>query len=376
MRHARLWASLLAALILLVLPKPADCALVRGKVQLEDGSPPNKVAGIERLCQTGSRQVAVADRKGMFLLTIDIDPLSELSCVLQAHLDGYESSVIEISSFNWLSDPNLPPLVLRPRGQGSVNSDNTVLFEQSGVPLEARTAWDGAARAARVANWTQAERQLRTVVKAAPGFARGWYGLGYARAQLHQPMEAQEALRRAVERNPKMLDAYLLLARVSNEARDWQGAADAAGGLIRGDAKKRYPEIYSHLALARYQLKDLDGAQASIEEGIRLDQKRTFPRNEYILGVILKAKQNYDGAREHLSKYLELVPKAPDAEVVKAALAHLGKTEAAGDELVLEAPRENPVSAEGEAWVPGGVKALAAIAHLEPVPSYPQFFSQ
>jgi len=368
-----MWAALFAGVWLLPLPLAGNTAVLRGKIEMEDGSPPNRAIGIERYCQNGARQVAVADRKGVFVFSMEIDPLTELACVLRAVLDGYESTVVEISSFNWFTDPNLPTIVLRRRGSGSVNNDEAI-FDQSGVPLEAKVAWEGAVRAVRLGNWVQAERQLRSAVQAAPRFAQGWYGLGYARAQMHKPQEAQEALRQAVERNPKSMDSYVLLARVSNEARDWQSTVHAAETVIREETKKRFPEIYSDLAIARFQLKDLEGAQAAVEEGIRLDQKRAFPRNEYILGAILSARQNYDAARTHFLAYLELAPKAADASELRSRLDSLGKTNAA--EFTLEAPVQDPVSADGEAWVPGGIKALATIAQLQPVPSYASFFSQ
>ncbi len=375
MRLTYFWAGFSAGVWLLALPNPGVCAVVHGKVQMEDGASPNRTIAIERYCETGARQVGMADHKGLFVLSMDINPLSDVSCVLRAVLDGYESTNIEISSFGWFSDPNLPPIVLRRRGQGSVSNDAAV-FDQGGVPVQATVAWAGATRAARVNNWEQAERQLRSVVQSAPRFAQGWYGLGLARMHLHQAQPAQEALRKAVELNQKNLDAYLLLARAGNEARDWPAAAEAAETLIRKDTGKHFPEVYSHLAMARYQLKDLDGAQASIEDGIRLDKQREFFRNEFILGVILMAKHNRDEAREHLSKFLQLAPRAPESDSVRNLLANLDRAGATQDALSMEPPREEPVTAGGEAWVPGGIKALSAIAHVDPVPSNADFFSR
>ena len=366
---AKVWPKVGAAFLLLSLSIPAYSALVRGKVAMEDGSAPGKAVGIERFCQTGTQQVAVSDRKGVFLLTFDVNPMMDLACVLRANLSGYVSSEIEISSFGWLSDPNLPPLVLRRRPAEGGEGD---LFTGGGVPAAARRQWDDSARAARSHKWAQAERDLVSVVQAAPKFAGGWYALGYARAQMHKPVEAQEALRHALERDPKMTDAYLLLARVSIQAHDWQAAIQAAGGLRQADPKKPYPEIDSYLAVARYSLRDFDDAEAAASEGIRLDQKRAYPRNEYLLGVILEVQHNYEGAREHLSRYLELDPNGPDAKDARTRLPNLGKGEEPA--LAEEFATVDPITAEGEAWVPGGRKALAAIAHLAEVPSYADFF--
>ena len=370
----RIWLPLAAALLAAAsLQTAAATTLVRGRVVMEDGSPPGKPVGIERYCLTGVGQVGVTDRKGAFLVTLDIDPMTNLSCVLRANRSGYESTVIEISSFNWLSDPNLPPIVLRHSGPGNADADLDV-FSESGVPPAARPAWGDSVRASRSKNWAQAEQHLQAVVKAAPEYAAGWYALGFARAQLHKPSEAEEALRQAVARNPKLSEAYLLLARVSVEAHDWQATTEAAAGLIKVAPKKMDAPMESNLAVARYFLKDLDGAESAAAESIRLDTRREFPRNEYVLGVILEGKRDFGAAREHLSKYLELAPRGADADDVRTRIANLGKSEASALPLAEDSGAAEPVTAEGEAWVPGGRKALAAIAHLEEVPSYADFF--
>jgi tetratricopeptide (TPR) repeat protein len=112
------------------------------------------------------------------------------------------------------------------------------------------------------------------------------------------------------------------------KTKDWTGAAKAADALIKADPKKTYPEIYLHQAVARYALKDLDGAAASVQEAIQ----RKIPRAEYVFGRILEAKGDAAGAREHISKYLELDKNTPDAELIRAHLQNVGKPDAAGPE--------------------------------------------
>src|SRR5262249_23531940 len=104
----------------------------------------------------------------------------------------------------------------------------------------------------------------------------------------------------------------------------------------KADLKHAYPEIYLHRAVARYELKDAAGAEADIQEALKLDPRRKRPRAEYVLGRILEAKGDLQGAREHMSKYLELASPAPDAELIKAHLQVLGKPEAAQIEPELE----------------------------------------
>jgi hypothetical protein len=74
----------------------------------------------------------------------------------------------------------------------------------------------------------------------------------------------------------------------------------------------------------------------SIQEAIRLDPGHKRPREEYVLGRILEAKGDLDGARQHMTKYLELEQAPLDVQQVKAHLSSLGKPEASAVDPQLE----------------------------------------
>ncbi len=353
---------------------------MRGKVVMEDGSIPNRSVRIERFCHdTGGQGVTQTDKKGNYLWSMEVDPLSFRACVLRGTLTGYDSTVIDISAFNWSTDPNLPPLTLRPRAAGSSDTDADI-FYQDGIPLAVRTAWNNAQKLVQKKNWPAAERELRTTVQLAPKFTRGWNALGVACSNQNKPAEARDAFRHVVELEPKSLDALLDVARASIAAKDWDTAEKFAAALIKQDTRQRYPEIYLHQATARYYLKDTDGAETSARTGIGLDRRRQVPRTEYVLGVILEAKGDYTGAREHITQYLALDSKSEDAADIRNHLANLGRPAAAGSQtdvvkLALEVQVIQSESGSGEAWVPGGMHAMAAIAHLDEPVTYFGFFS-
>jgi tetratricopeptide (TPR) repeat protein len=129
-----------------------------------------------------------------------------------------------------------------------------------------------------------------------------------------------------------MLAPYLALARLCIKTKDWQCAAKNVDALIKIDTKKTVTEVYLHQAVARYGLKDLDGAAASAQQAIQLK----FARAEYVLGRILEAKGDAAGAREHISKYLEMDKNTPDADVIQAHLQNIGKPEASALDADLE----------------------------------------
>jgi hypothetical protein len=67
-----------------------------------------------------------------------------------------------------------------------------------------------------------------------------------------------------------------------------------------------------------------------------MDTAHKKPRAEYVLGRILEAKGDADGAKTHMTKYLQIDPAPPDVDLVKGHLENLGKPEAASVDPQLE----------------------------------------
>ncbi|MBV8847933.1 MAG: tetratricopeptide repeat protein [Bryobacterales bacterium] len=299
--------------------------ILRGKVVMQDGSAPPKSVGIERVCSDtyGSAPGPITDKKGEYLWRMEVDPMRTRTCRVRATLVGYSSTEIDISALNSYSNPDLPPLVLTARGA----DPNSISVLESEVPGKAQPEWKTAMKALDSSNFPEATRHMEAAVKAVPKFPQGWNALGIIYEKQDRRADAKEAYQHAIDQDPKMLPAYLNLARLSIKAKDWDAANKAADTLIKAD-KRLFPEIYLHAAVAKYQLKDLAGAEASAQEAIRADGLHRMPRSEYVLGRILEAKGDTTGAREHISKYLEMAPNAPDAAQIKASLETLGKADA------------------------------------------------
>jgi hypothetical protein len=334
MISARLVGGSLVGLVCLLQPITADTyqLILRGKVVLQDGAPPPKSVGIERVCTDvqGSAPGPVTDKKGEYLWRMEVDPMLTRVCKIRATLNGYQSTEIDISAFNSYTNPNLPPLVLTPRGA----DPNSISVLETDVPGKAQPAWKQAMKALDKNDLAEATRQIQVAVKAAPKFSQGWNSLGILDEKQSMFAEAKDAYQHAIEADPKLLPAYLNLARLSIKSKDWDSAVKASDALIKAD-KRIFPEIYLHQAVARFELKDLAGAEASIQEAIRVDQIHRMPREEYILGRILEAKGDATGASEHMAKYLELDTMAPDAAAIRAHIQNIGKPDSTAPDLEL-----------------------------------------
>ena len=391
--------------LLLLRTAGADVFVFQGRVTMADGTPPPKSAGIEYVCPGKDHQVvAITGKTGAFVwkyqgTAFDFDKgfLSNSSaavadaaaavaggngqfamgegngygsqCVLRATLSGYVSSTIDLSDSQLGRNPKLPDLVLvRPSANEGLEVETSL-----SVPGASRKDWDRGLKALEGRNWAEAETDLRAAVAASPKFAMGWSALALACRNQRKGKEERDALQRAVELDPKTLSTRRRLMHAEMDQKDWQAAAALAESLIKEDSKKSYKQVYLDQAVILFHLNRLDDAIASASEEIRLDSTHELSRAEYILGLIEEAKRNYSVAGEHMREYLRLEPKAGDADAVRARIDNLGKSTATDVGSVLDAS-DVQLAPAGETWVPGGIKALAAMAGLKETPPYASFF--
>jgi VWFA-related protein len=379
--------ALLGVLFLVVLPSTAvaDQVIFHGKVVLEDGSPPGRRVAIQRACEgmehplleatasakTGDYMVRleVSDFGGVF--TGGTSAYAMLPCFLEATAEGYASARLDLSDRRLTMNPQLPDLVLTRVVQGHVLDLN----RGPGVPHAAAKTWAMALKYFTTNDWAAAEAPLRAVAEAAPKFAPAWVALGAACRHQHKPDDARHAFERAIALDPKPLEPYLELADAEYDLKDWEAAAKTSASLIQADSRHMYLEAHLLNAVARYQLQDFDGALARVNDLIRLDKYNDYPRAEYLEGLIYEGRRDYTAAAAHMRVYLDAHAHAKDSNEVSERLANLGKQAPPDLTAAVTTDGLRPTSV-GEAPVPGGMKAFAAIAGIPEPLSYRDFFLQ
>ena len=309
--------------------------ILQGKVTMADGSAPPVIVGIERVCSDGygSEPGPVTNKKGEYVWKMPIDPLETRDCEIRATHAGYVSTSVEVSGLDTTRRAlTLPTMIV----STAVPDANAFLVPiPSRIPGRAKKEWDAAANAVDT-NPAEAATHLEAAVAASPKFAEAWQDLGIVDLRLRNDTGARTAFEHAIKIDTKFLPAYVMLSRTCLRLKDWPAAQSAAGELIKADPKHLYPQIYMHLAVAQYGLKDYAAAESSIQEAIRLDTDHKHAREEYVLGRILEAKGDLTGAKEHMSRYLQLDPAPPDVDLVKGHLQLLGKIQAADVDPQLE----------------------------------------
>jgi hypothetical protein len=331
-------ACLVAGLFCLIPPASADVysLILQGTVVMEDGSPPPKTVGLERLCSDenqGSEPGPITNKKGEYVWRMVMDRGSTRVCKIHAVLPGYQSTQFDVTgSFitenfhNANSVVTIPPLVL----VATVHDPKVIVISDAGVPSKSLKPWKAAMKALDAKDYAEADRQLQEAMSLSPKFASGWNTLGLVYGNEKKFAESRDAYQHAIESDPKFLPPYVSLDRLCIRMKDWQCAAKDTDDLLAADVKKLYTaEAYMHQAVARLELKDLPGAESSIHESVRLDPAHKNPREEYVLGRILEAKGDFPGASEHMLKYLELAPSAADADQIRTYMQIMGTPAAA-----------------------------------------------
>jgi predicted Zn-dependent protease len=326
-------AGAVTALFCIGVPAVADTypVIVMGTVTLDDGSPPPFIVSIERVCTPsfGDAPGPLTNKKGEWVWRIDFDPFDQRSCVFRASHTGWVSTVFDASGLNQdlhNTTMKVPPLVIAP-----ITADPyTIHTATDEIPGRVKGPFNKALKALDAHKYDEALEDLQASVTAVPKFAEGWHAIGVVDDTRGQMPAARDAYTHAIEADPKQMPSYVTLTRLCIKTKDWQCAEKTAESLAKLDTKHVYPEIYLHRAVAEYELKDLAAAQQSVEDLMHLDTKHRWPRGEYVLGRILEAKGDIDGAREHMKKYLDLEATSKDAEQVQAHMLALGKPAGAG----------------------------------------------
>jgi Tfp pilus assembly protein PilF len=309
--------------------------ILHGKVEMEDGSPPPVIVLIERVCsnQYGDMPGVRTNKKGEYIWRMDIDPLETRDCVLRVNHTGYSSTSVEVSGVDTIHTTlELPPIKLRPTAPDPYTLD----FSEKNIPGRVKKDWVAASKAVDNQNLPEVAQHLAEVTAASPKAAQAWQDLGIVDEKLEKPTQARTAYEQAIAIDSRLLPVYVTLARVCVKTKDWNCVAKSAETLISLDSKNNYPEIYLHQAVARYELKDLKGAEQSVKEAIRLAPKTILPRAQYVLGRIEEANGDPKGAKQHMDEYLRLEPGAPDADVIRGHIAGLDNPQAAGADPDLE----------------------------------------
>jgi tetratricopeptide (TPR) repeat protein len=338
-------------------PQPMQPMFLSGRVMLEDGSAPAESIAIERVCSGAPHTEGYTDSKGYFSIRLgdtnngvmhdaseDMsgfgalgggNPLSGsggpmtsggrfgenryFDCELRARLAGYRSQAVTLANRRPMDPPDVGVILLHRLG---VSEGTTVSAAALAAPKDARKAYEKGMEALKKKKFADAIKDFQKTVDVYPKHAAAWVELGRIRVAQGDASEAKAYFEKAAEAEPKFAEPYLEMALIDWKAEHWQQVADTTAKVIQLDSFD-YPQAHFMNAVSNYYLKNLDAAEKSAREAVRLDTRRQYATTIRLLGVILAQKQDYAGAAEQLKAYLQTGPPVKDAATVQKQLAQL-----------------------------------------------------
>jgi len=322
---------------------------VSGKVTAEDGTPPPDHVLIQSNCEGTIRTEGYTDEKGTFAFELanarkralsgpgqasdTSQPMSPTAlrqnspsdwrkCELKALLAGYTSSVVDLGTKPpAFGNYNLGTIVLH--RVGSSNSP-TLSTNTAQAPPDALKEYDKGLEEKKKGNLDAAHQRFQKAVATYPQFALAWFELGRTQVQQKDVASARTSFRQSISSDAKLMGPYQELAQLAARDKQWQEVVDNTEQLLKLNSSS-YPEFWFYNCVAKFLLGDLEGAEKSAIQGVKIDSDHRIPKMEYVLGAILVQKHANSEAAQHFREYLRLAPNGPDAADAQKKLDETGK---------------------------------------------------
>jgi Tfp pilus assembly protein PilF len=238
-----------------------------------------------------------------------------------------ESVYIDTDGSNSRRGITLPPVArlytvdisLRLKRDGAVKP-SVVNAALAALPDNARDLYRKAVDSIQEGNTAKAVEELKAAIASYPQFPLALNELGVQYLKLGQLDKAAEALKEAVRLVPEDFLPRLNYGIVLLNQRKFPEAEEQLRVATSKNSNAATAHMYFGIVLAVQR--KLEDGQKELELAIASNSPEVALAHRYLAGIHLE-RRAYKQAAEELQKYLELVPKAADAEVLHRKIKEL-----------------------------------------------------
>ena len=245
-----------------------------------------------------------------------LDPLE--NCDLLADSAGYSSSRVSLYDRAGQNNYDVGVIVLHRINGGE---GHTVSMLALKAPKDARKSFEKATVLAAANKAADAVANFETAVRLYPQYADAWLGLGKMQWQMGGKEEARESFRKSMELDGSLVGPWEELGYLACDDAKWEDAVRYLDQAVRLDPMDS-PAAWYFNALANYNLGRFDRAERSVRAELKLDNGRN-PQADYLLALVLIARQDLAGGAAALRSYIASSPKTADAEMAQRELSRL-----------------------------------------------------
>ncbi|HKS72561.1 MAG TPA: tetratricopeptide repeat protein [Terriglobales bacterium] len=321
-------------------PNNTGNVFLSGTVAMDDGTKLTEPAAIQSVCRGQKHTETYTDSHGNFSFEIgrsvnansaglsDADTSwansgpnrarSLQDCELQASLAGFTSDSVTLATKVSMGESaNVGRIVLHriAKVEGLTISATT-----AAAPGPARKAYEKGCKHEAKNEWDQAEESLKKAVEVYPRYAIAWFELGRVQQHQNDAEAARHSFQQSIGADPGYANPYRNLAQLAAIAKQWTEVVELTTKLLALNAVN-FPDAWFLNSVAHYEQQHLEDAEKSARQGLRIDADHHIPKLEFLLGVVLADRHNYDEAVVHLRRYLQLIPAGNEADTIRKQLS-------------------------------------------------------
>jgi Tfp pilus assembly protein PilF len=211
-------------------------------------------------------------------------------------------------------------ITLQPRRSSGSGTPGTVDAKAGGLPEAARELYKQAMESAKSADPKKAIEDLNKALEIYPNFMAALNQLGVQYMEVKEWGKAVEALRKAIGIAPEAFHPRLNYGIVLLQLKDYKAAAAELGIAVQKDGSSGSAHFY--LGRVMVSLGNYDAAETELRQTITIGGEEAVEAHRY-LGAVYIEKHDSARAADELDAYLNLAPKAKDADRIRTIVKDL-----------------------------------------------------
>jgi Tfp pilus assembly protein PilF len=160
-------------------------------------------------------------------------------------------------------------------------------------------------------------------IAAYPNFAAAFYEKGSAQLKTNDLDGALESFVKAITLKPDYIEAKYGYGLAEFQKKNYEVSAAAFNDVLQ--QRKDMPEAHLNLGISLFYLKNIESAATELKTVLTSTGGDKLALAHLYLGQIYMQKKKNTDAINELEKYLEILPKAPNADRIKQAIEQLKK---------------------------------------------------
>jgi len=301
-------------------PSSGGTHIISGKVRLPDGRPATGARVTVSNTDIGTN-TQNTDQDGSF--SFSGMPAGNYSIMVRAEGFQTESETFTIERFAAGGQGYQFAFMLREPGQPKNDSRTEVNPLLKDVPKDAAAKFEMGREKMAKDDYKGAVGDFDSAIAAYPKFAAAYYEKGAALLKANDLDNATAAFVRAIELKPDYVEAKYGYGLAMFQKKDYTVSAAAFNDVLQ--QRKDMAEAHLNLGISLFYLKNFDASENELKAAVGTKSGEKLALAHLYLGQIYSQKKRNAEAVTELEKYLEMVPKAPNADRIKQAIEQLKK---------------------------------------------------